>query len=263
MVSLDSSKTGVKVKTSVYSSDADRHYDREHPWKPETDGAKGAQKFALPARPANLGTFVLDDFKEKAKYLEKMLLKSYDKHYAPKQTNGIQVDRDHPLDEDLCRPWKELEKRPGDTNGAIRVAIEKHVKESYRRFKAMNQDYAKAQDAGKQTTGTRGERMQEVRDFYHAGPPQEVWSSAMTEDELEVYKASYCYLWEMQQHSNKRGEFPFEVAHFTLCGIKARASKSGHITITNSAYKVLRMDNRMLRMSVPCEFHPSFMRCMS
>jgi len=249
MVSLDSSKTGVKVKPSVYASAEDREYDREHPWKPQDE--KAAQKFALGPRAPHLGPFVLDDFKAKAKDLEIKLLRKYDKLYSPKPVNGVEVYRDHPLDEDLCRPWRELEKRTGERTDPARRAIMTHVKESYVKYKAMNQEYAKAMNAGTSLTRTRTERIQEVRDFYRTGLPEHTWKSVMTADECDVYKASYCYLWEMGQHSNKRGDFPFEVAHWTLCSIKARGSNAGAVAITTSAYKALRIDSRLLKSATP------------
>ncbi|EJT99791.1 hypothetical protein DACRYDRAFT_100977 [Dacryopinax primogenitus] len=234
MVSLDSAKTGVKVKADVYAED--REYDREHPWKPREE--KSGQKFALGPRPKELGTFVLDDFKQEARRLEERLLVKYESLYSPKGPNGVEVLRDYPPDKDLCAPWRELEMREGQGVDGVRRAIVTHVKEAFLKYKAMNQEYAKAMDSGKHLTRTRTERIQELRDFYRHGPAENIWRPVMTQEECDIYKASYCYLWEMEQNSNERGEFPFEVAHYTLCSIKARASNSGAVAITSGACKI-------------------------
>ncbi|KZT52835.1 hypothetical protein CALCODRAFT_520474 [Calocera cornea HHB12733] len=251
MVSLDSSKTGVKVKTSVYGSIDDRQYDRQHPWKPQ-DEKSSAQRFALGPRPAHLGPFVLDDFKEQAKKLQDRLMRKYDKLYWPaKAANGVEVERDSPLDKDLCAPWQEFDRRKGEKYDVARRAIVTHVRTAFAQYRAMNQEYAKAVEAGQTLAGTRTERLKQIRDFYRTGPAEHVWKNLMSDEDCEVLKASYCYLWEMNQHSNKRGEFPFEVAHWTLCGIKARASGAGAVSITSAAYKVLRIDNRLLSSTAP------------
>ncbi|KZO90313.1 RdRP-domain-containing protein [Calocera viscosa TUFC12733] len=252
MVSLDSSKTGVKVKASVYASKEDREYDRQHPWKPQDE--KSAHKFALGPRPAHLGRFVLDDFKTQAKRVEAKLLSKYDLLYSPKMENGVHVSRDFPLDKDLRGPWEEFERRQGEKLDIVRRAIMAHVKEAYYKYKAMNQEYARAQDAGIALTRTRTDRIKEVRQFYRSGPRESTWKGVMSADECAVYKASYCYLWDMQQEGNKRGDFPFEVDHWTICSIKARANSTGAVAITTSAYKVLRVDSRLLSTTTNIDY---------
>jgi hypothetical protein len=107
------------------------------------------------------------------------------------------VFRDHPLNEDLCKPWKDFKARTGEKNDAVRRAIKAHVAQLFGKYRAMNQEYAKAQDAGKQMDRTRTERIQQVRNFYRNGPEEHIWKNVMTKDELDVYKASWCCQWKM------------------------------------------------------------------
>ncbi|KZT52834.1 hypothetical protein CALCODRAFT_486840 [Calocera cornea HHB12733] len=247
-VSLDSSKTGVRVDPSVYRSPEDRTYDRQHPWKLEDERTRNS-KFTLGRRATGLGPFVLDHLRENAETAERDLLKAYDTLHNPRPANGVFVGKDSPPDQDLCRPWQQLQQRQGRRFELARRAIMSRVQAAHRKYKEMNTEYAQAMDKGQPISRTRIERLNDVREFYRSGPPEEAWISVMSAEECRVYKASFCYIWD-NQHGNGRGDFPFEMDHFTICAIKARASPSGPVTITGASYKTMRIHRRRVRSTM-------------
>jgi len=240
---LDGIKTGVTIEKKQLQSDTQLYGQGVLRYK--QDGKDEDRLRKKIKRNEHLGSFVMDQLKEKVLIESEQLRKELDK-----QLPNIKYTPRLPIDPDLRKPWQEAlddekvwRERQQDENSRDLMQnqldlIKTHVEEIYRQWKKSTANRPK-DGVDKKVTFTklpieaRQDILRKLSKDFASRPLREELLLLGGNARVRRLKASYAYYHDSEGAVAER--FPFDMAMRELCAIKAEASGSFK-TVTEGFY---------------------------
>lgn len=207
---LDSSKTGLRVKGTVFSRDR-KTWGSDKPWYVHTlGGNKGESSVVKREKPP----FILDALVEYGHALKQKHLKEYQQHWDYQQ--------DEEVDEDLAGPWKAARAKADQARAANLTVFSTNLEDIEMHVLGVLDAYKRVVAAAKDTkeeskSSSSSDPYTEVACRFFQKPAFREFQ-AFSDRDVCIIKASFAAL--------KSANFAFSVAFKDLCSIKAQASGS-------------------------------------
>ncbi|KAG6380657.1 RNA dependent RNA polymerase-domain-containing protein [Boletus reticuloceps] len=234
---LDASKTGLRVKSSVFDQDR-QQWGVKKPWyrlKVEQGKELKGKGKGVKSNPPNLlkregSSFILDDLVMEGDKLRKEALQKY---------RSLKVQSTD-QDQDLSRPWTAAKAKAAQARSQGILGFSENLEDiqaqvvkawdKYRRAVAISQGTSPS------ATSSKDSHYDEAASVFAQSPPFRGFVFFSDED-VQTLKASFA--------STKNLNFAFSVAFHDLCAIKARAA--GNIALTHQFAQCITVPNIVAR----------------
>ncbi|KAL4070381.1 RNA dependent RNA polymerase-domain-containing protein [Scleroderma citrinum] len=234
---LDASKTGLRVKKTVFENDQ-KAWGKSKPWyifTLETNkGNSKPQESDCIKRATKGQPFILDILVEHGRHLKDKFLEEY---------QSLWTSMDEVIDEDLTHLWKDAIVKANQARLAGNITgltsnledIEKHVEVAYDLYRrtVASARFKKESASGSSATGDPYTAV--AREF--AQEPTFREFQIFSNEDVRSLKASLA--------ATKSLAFAFSVAHKDLCAIKARAA--GSVAFTNKFAQMMSISRSVAR----------------
>ncbi|KAH8119803.1 RNA dependent RNA polymerase-domain-containing protein [Phellopilus nigrolimitatus] len=264
---LDASKTGLRVKADVFRADS-RKWNKERPLCMQTseERKKNMNKdtYTVPIeRPKDFGKFVLDALRTKGEELQNTAIREYEE---------MCDNADQRKDADLAAPFNSALKwaktlkdergvtSPMDNLDRIKAFVEglcelyrtklgQHfasspVKGATYKRKVTYERAASSNGSLESSAAKLRALKRDITSEFVDGPDELPYLLPETVDQL---KASYAYIYGFEKGGKLGPQFAFNVAHDTLCAIKAK--KEGRVSFTREAADYAISSGNLLKAS--------------
>ncbi|KAF8342289.1 RNA dependent RNA polymerase-domain-containing protein [Cantharellus anzutake] len=230
---LDGAKSGLRVRKQVFEADL-RKYERYHIPHLQKKVAEKKGSFAITdsqlqrvevQRSPQLGEDIIKKLYDTGQKIQGELLKAWDSRQE-------KADKRHWLDKDLTRPYedaKDRARRWSEQYGqdAMQFAL-RQIEDAVKDARALYLRFH-------QRRLSTAERQAKVRDVssQYVSSLTKINSVAFSESEVKRVAASYCYVYDLEEHPrrNHGTDFPFDIAFRDIAAIKASSTLT-HSTIT-------------------------------
>jgi RNA-dependent RNA polymerase len=249
---LDSPKTGWKVKPETIKGDKREYY---HPRGPQWKAAEKKKK----DRGSKIDTTNLPYLQRRkdSPYVHGEFVMDILRIMVKKETDGLLADVEALFskfrvedDDNLAAPWNNAVAwaERGDDPGTIRskrkdlAVISQHVQHMFKTHGRMLRGVGKHSSFTERSISDRQDVLRALSLEFSVSPKLEDLPTIIDEDTLSRLRASYAYIYDREQCSEKEGwsRFPWNMATRELCTIKAKAL-GPYKTVTNDFYQQLRL----------------------